>query len=509
MYLDTSKIDRNSLSDHDRKQLYNALDCCLTYEIWEKQRAELANRPLCEATYRFEMAYWPALIEMSLRGWRVDLVARDNALRNLETIHAKLQYNLNRLAEAVWAKPLNANSTQQKEAFFYDTMGLPPSYKTDGGERRRTVDRDALEKLEPYFYARPFVLHIQKLREIGRLASTLRSGVDEDSRLRANFNPGTVTGRLSSSRNVYGTGTNLQNITPELRRIFISDPGHRLISLDLEQAESRAVGAIIFSLFGDRTYLDACESGDLHTYVAKLCWPHLKTREDAEQPFYRHFSYRDMAKRLGHGSNYGGTPWTMSKHTKIPLHIVQEFQERYFLAFPHIRKWHNWVAEQVMTKQVLVTALGRERLFFGRSDDDATIREAIAHEPQSLVAEVTNLGVYKVWRKCPWAQLLAQVHDAIIYQQEESADEAQLIKAAQSEIEISIPFESRCGGKTLDLVIPSAVKTGWNWQEVGNDFIPVHDKKAKPNPDGLMKYKGQDARRRHFPVQSGLVGLIP
>src|SRR6516165_6883191 len=70
----------------------------------------------------------------------------------------------------------------------------------------------------------------------------------------------------------FGTGTNLQNIEDRLRSVFVADKGMKFAYVDLEQAESRLVGAIEWNLFRDGTYLDACESGDLHTSVCRLAW---------------------------------------------------------------------------------------------------------------------------------------------------------------------------------------------------------------------------------------------
>jgi len=115
---------------------------------------------------------------------------------------------------------------------------------------------------------------------------------------------GTMTGRWSSSENVFGDGTNGQNLTDEMRRVFVADKGLKLCQLDLAQAESKLVAYLTLP-FG-RQYLDACNSGDLHTSVSKLVWPELfvganETDKDvAKRPFYRHFTYRDMSKRGGH-----------------------------------------------------------------------------------------------------------------------------------------------------------------------------------------------------------------
>src|SRR5206468_12296259 len=138
------------------------------------------------------------------------------------------------------------------------------------------------------------------LRDLTKKVQMLKTEIDPDGRIRTSYNiGGTTTGRLSSSFSEFGTGTNLQNIEENLRSIFIADEGMKLAYFDAEQGESRAVGGIEWNLFRDGRYLDACESGDLHTSVAKLCWPGLDWNGDlahdkqiAEEPYYRHYSRR-------------------------------------------------------------------------------------------------------------------------------------------------------------------------------------------------------------------------
>ena len=98
--------------------------------------------------------------------------------------------------------------------------------------------------------------------------------------------------------------SNIQNIDKALREIFVPDPGFTMFYADLKSAESFAVGY----LSEDEDYIEACTSGDIHTYVTRLVWPNLNWTNDikqdkelAEQIFYRSFSRRFMSKKLGHG----------------------------------------------------------------------------------------------------------------------------------------------------------------------------------------------------------------
>jgi DNA polymerase I-like protein with 3'-5' exonuclease and polymerase domains len=86
-------------------------------------------------------------MEMMLRGFRIDEMYRQAAIVDLSRDAERLRANLNAFSDAVWDKPLNANSTQQLQAFFYDRMGLPEQFVNQKGVRKLSMNREALEKL--------------------------------------------------------------------------------------------------------------------------------------------------------------------------------------------------------------------------------------------------------------------------------------------------------------------------------------------------------------------------
>lgn len=477
-----------------REWWYNSLDCAVTLEIHQK----LAQKNSGQGVYAFERALQGPALDMMLRGFRIDPVWRAKNTDDMTKRQAFIEDRLNRLAHAVWGKDLNPRSPPQLKEFFYGALNLPPIWTSKKGVRSISTDREALEKLSQYYIAQPIINSVLLARDTSKKLSVLRSGVDPDGRMRCTYNVcGTETGRWASSRNVYGRGSNLQNITEELRRMFVADPGYILLYVDGEQAESRGVGFIHGRLFDDWRYLDACEAGDLHTTVTKLVWPGLGFTDDpksdralADQNFYRHFSYRDMAKRGGHGTNYYGQPHTMARHLKVDKGLIEDFQRDYFKAFPAMRKWHTWVSEQLAIHQSITTFVGRERTFFGRPNDDATLRKAIAFEPQSVVGDLVNEGGYRVWKKFPEAQVLAQIHDAYLFQ----IPETRLDLIAPILASFEVPVRDRKSGRTL--IIPAEAKIGWNW--AGEEMsTPVEKRKFKDgNPDGLRKWKGSDTRVR-------------
>lgn len=481
-------IDFEALSDEELQLssahtywAYNAADCLVTSEI-----SSVLSKQLDKDTgwiYYFERSCLAPAMEMALRGILVDMVAKEDFVRRLSEESAKYDELLEAYGRALGhLDGINANSTKQLKTIFYDQLKLPEQRKYDRAkkEEKISVDREALEKLQLFKIANPLVLAILGKRDCVKKLSVLRSGIDRDSRMRFSFNVGgTETGRWSSSRNAFGGGMNAQNLTEELRHIFISSPGKKLAYIDLEQAESRAVAY----LSGDKGYQDACNSGDLHTTVTRLIWPNkawtgdfAHDRKLADAPFYRQYSYRDMAKRGGHGSNYLGTPRTMAKHLKIEPKIMEDFQYGYFRAFPGIKEWHLKTATRLQSTGSLTTPFGRRRPFLNRLSDNATIREAVAFVPQSLIADYMNAGVCRLWA---WGKvdLLAQIHDAVVFEYPEDQDHLVLEASKILSAEITLTNGDKFS-------IPSEPNVGWNW-----------GKESENNPLGLRKLKKGDDRK--------------
>lgn len=311
--LNSSTLDPKNLSQFEIRQVYNGLDNCVTHESLSAELDLFKNnknpRPQAEYIYAFERALQAPYMDVMLRGFAIDIAAREVACADLVDRIGRYRFYLDRMAEAVWDKGLNSRSNKMLREFFYGAMRFKEIITSKKGVRKVSLDRTALEKLyETYLYARPFVSHILSIRDLSRQLEVLSTDVDADNRFRSSYNiAGTETGRPSSSENAFGTGGNAQNIAPGLRHVFVADSGYKLVVIDFEQSEARDLGFMIGSLFGDWSYLDACESGDLHTSNARLVWPELpwtgdktEDKQIAGRNFYRDFSYRDMAKRGGH-----------------------------------------------------------------------------------------------------------------------------------------------------------------------------------------------------------------
>lgn len=496
---------------------YCALDATGTREIADNLLPRLTPAQL--RTYNFEKAQQGPAVAMMLRGVAVDTQKRAAMINQLKREQVKDLRNLQKLPgiAGVWNKmekdtgscpaelgkkhnwhprggdpkeqtckrcgaprlklaPFNPGSSAQKKHLFYTLHKVKPM-KNKTGEI--STDDDVLDRIGK---KHPELAHItdaiRDLQDKNKQLQTLNGKLTPDNRYPSTFNVGTAwTGRFSSSKNPFGLGGNLQNITERLRVSFIADPGYLLGYADLKQAESNAVA----HLAGDQVYIDAHKSGDVHTFVTRLVWPNMpwtgdlkKDKKIAKQlPEWDNVEghdYRFQAKRIQHGSNFGLTPQGISMIAKIPLNEARSAQMNYFKEFPFIRQWQNKEAADIRAHKPLVNMLGREIVLFGRPNDPHTLKQGYAFKPQSTVADLLNLAMILVFLELEpqGVQLLAQVHDALLFQF--PRDRLDLAIKVAHMMEIPIPIGERV------MVIESELAVGSNWGHASDN-----------NPHGLKE----------------------
>jgi DNA polymerase I-like protein with 3'-5' exonuclease and polymerase domains len=491
--VNTAEADFSSFNADQNHWVYNGLDCCVTHEVFHNLYPLVDDTS--RKTYEFSKSLQAPVAEMCLRGMLVNKNRRQRVIREMRANVERLEGQLEKLIlGGVGVPMINWRSPAQVMNLLYNVMNLPVQKKRNSnGVYAPSADRDALEKLQMYFIAEPIINHLLLLRDLGKSIGFLETSIDPDGRMRSDLKiAGTITGRFASSVTDFGTGTNLQNVTESLRSVFIADPGYKLANLDLEQGDSRNVGALCWNLLCEHpdwseqaagAYLDACESGDLHTVVTKMThddlpWGTAPDREIAERICYRHFDYRFMSKKAGHGSNYLGSPQAIAKETKFPIQSIRQFQERYFQAFPCIPAWHDNIRYRLEHFSQLTNLFGRRRFFFGRPNDRSTWKDAAAYEASSCTSDEINTGILNIWRANK-VQLLMQVHDSILFQFPEELED-EIIPWALETLKVHLLLK-----KDRPFLVPTEAKTGWNW---GNY--------SESNVDGLKKWKGEDNRSR-------------
>lgn len=493
--VDTSTLHPDTFNSETLKLwVYNGLDCCLTYEI--KQKVEELLDPNARRVYSLSRAMQAPVLEMNMRGIKVDIAKRDELVATLERECETILANFNYLCRSIFGHEVNPRSPDQVKKLFYEWLNLPAQKKRDPATKKMKIstDRDSLEKLAVFYTsAKTFVRHILVYRDKQKLAGTLKTSLSPDGRFRTNLSiAGTKTGRLASAMSDFSDGGNLQNIDSRIKEIFIADEGMKFANIDLEQADARNVGAMIWLWFNDSKFLDAAESGDLHTTVCRMCWRDLDWSDDpkhnrsvADQVAYRGKSYRDLAKVLGHGTNFNGQPATMAKHTKVDKPIIEDFQARYFGAFPSVRKRIEEVKMKLLSGGRLTTVFGRSRHFLGRRDDPNVLNEACAYDPQSMTADEINYAMVRVWALNK-VQFMIQVHDSLLLQYPEELEDEILPLVMEA---MKVPITIR--GRTF--TVPCETAVGWNWGYLKYDKATGH---IISNRNGMVKYKGHDDRTR-------------
>lgn len=413
-------------------------------------------------------------------------------------------------ASRVAPKPFEASSSTQCKHLLYDLLRVPVHHGKDGTV---TTDDDALQRISHAGVAwvdlpnkhqgwrrirrqlpglKELCDAILQMRDINKQLGFLNCKLSDRGRFHASFNVAAAwTGRWSSSKDPFQRGGNFQNIGEQHRHIFIPDPGRKIGYADLKTAESLQVAY----LAGDENYIEA-HKGDVHTWVARELWPDLGWTGDLKEdkklasnsyPEWDNVpghDFRFQSKRIQHGSNYGLSPQGIAMIAKIPFEQAREAQRRYFTAFPMIREYQGYVAGRVKGAFPLYNALRRVVRLFGRPWDDHTRKQGLAFSPQGGVGDVLNTGLWRVWKDCdPWlVELLAQVHDAILFQYSIS-NEDKAISALRERMRVETPITDFQGVERI-CTIPVEIAVGLNWGKFNDK-----PEKGRINLKGLVEVK--------------------
>ena len=227
-----------------------------------------------------------------------------------------------------------------------------------------------------------------------------------------------------------------QTITlPNIRRIFIPDPGYFICDTDLAQADAQVVAweaddEVLKEIFRD-------PDADLHSLNAL----ELFGRSDG--------IYRRRAKAGVHAVNYDVKPYTLAITLGITRKEAEAFIDTWFTAHPKIYEWRERIEYDLQTKRIITNRFGNRKIFFGRIE--RALGEALAWIPQSTVALVINRAWLNVENlHDPDIQVLLQVHDNLVYQVKKRTFRLKL-PALEEAFKIIVPYDD-------PLIIPAGLK---------------------------------------------------
>ena len=438
----------------DAATRYAAEDADVTLRIYEHLRPRLAPEHLLTVYETLERPMPKVLVEMELAGIRVD----PDRLRQLSNDFSVRMAEFELEAHRVAGHPFNLGSPKQIGDILFGEMGLASGKTTATGAQ--STDASMLEDLAAQGHELPRILldwrQLSKLK--GTYTDNLVAAIDpKTNRVHTSYSlAAATTGRLASS------DPNLQNIpirTEEgrkIRKAFIAQPGHVLISADYSQIELRLLAHI-----GDIAQLKKAfaDGLDIHAMTASEMFGVPVEGMPAET--------RRRAKAINFGIVYGISAFGLANQLGIGRDEAGAYIKTYFERFPGIRTYMDRMTQQVRSQAFVTTIFGRKvhiPAALGRSQAERGFadRAAINAPIQGAAADIMRRAMIRMpdaLREAGLtAKMLLQVHDELVFEAPEAEAEATIAvarrimeRAAEPALSISVP-----------LVVEARAATNWD-----------------------------------------------
>jgi len=420
--------------------LYKKIDRILLEKIKEENIEKLY--------YEIEAPLVVVFAEIELKGVYIDNKYLDDLIKEYEI-------DINRLTDEIYNlcdEKFNINSTQQLAQVLFEKLKLQTSKKT------KTGFSTGAGTLLAIYNAHPVIEKILDYREKVKLKNTyldvLPNLIDpKDNRVHTTYNQlGTTTGRISSNN------PNLQNIPvrtglgKQIRKAFIPGEAYDLLlSADYSQIELR----ILAHLADDEGLISAFNSGqDIHSRTASEVFG-IKYSEVDE-------NLRRKAKAINFGIIYGMTEFGLKSRLSISEDEAREYIKLYFLRYPKIRSYMDFLIETAYKTGYTTTIFGRKRYIKELATTNANIRNlgerlAVNTPIQGSAADIMKLSTVMLFDSLKKenidSNIILHVHDEIVLELKER--DLDKIKA------IVIDSMENCIKIKAKLKVD--IKTGRNW----------------------------------------------
>jgi DNA polymerase-1 len=415
---------------------------------------DLLRAETLDALYTdLELPLVPVLVDVERAGVRIDESALAAQAKALDQELARLAARIYELA----GEEFNINSPKKLSEILFDRLGMrTESIRRTTKTKAQSTAFEVLDELALRYELPKLILEWRSLQKLkGTYIDALPQLVNPDTgRIHTCFNQAVAaTGRLSSS------DPNLQNIPirtligREIRRAFVADRGHVLISADYSQIELR----VLAHLSADEALIDAFSRGeDIHDRTALKVFGTSSGLSEHE--------LRRRAKIINYALLYGKGAFTLSKDIGVTQQAAQEFIDAYFAGFPRVRAFIDGLLEQARRTGMVTTMFGRRRLVPDINNRNYQLRgeaerRAMNFPIQGSAADILKRAMIDVHAKLLaaglGARMILTVHDELLYEAPKSeADAAATLvrEVMESAVSLKVPL-------TVDIGI------GENWKE--------------------------------------------
>ncbi|MBT5014098.1 MAG: DNA polymerase I, partial [Rhodospirillaceae bacterium] len=349
----------------------------------------------------------------------------------------------------------NVGSPKQLGEVLFDEMGI------EGGKKGKTgaykTGAEVLEELAADGHDLP--ARVLDWRQLAKLKSTytdaLIAQINPDTkRVHTSYSmAATSTGRLASS------DPNLQNIpirTEEgrkIRRAFIAEAGHVLLSADYSQIELRLLAHVA----GIDVLIDAFKAGDdIHAMTASQVFG---VPVEGMDPMIRR-----QAKAINFGIIYGISAFGLARQLGISRPEAAEYIDAYFERYPGIRDYMEETKQQAHDHGYVTTLFGRKCHTPGIGDKNSARknfaeRAAINAPIQGGAADIIKRAMIAMPNALTSAglatRMLLQVHDELVFEVPKKE-----IDAASDVIRTVME-----GAAHLDVPLTVDIGQGDNWDD--------------------------------------------
>jgi DNA polymerase-1 len=386
----------------------------------------------------------PVLCAMERRGIAVDRAMLSRLSGDFAQGAAALEAEIQELA----GQPFNVGSPKQLGDILFGVMGLPGATKTATGAW--ATGASILEDLAEQGYALP--QKILDWRQLTKLRSTYTDALPsyehpETKRVHTSYAlAATTTGRLSSSE------PNLQNIPVrteagrKIRRAFVADAGHKLVSADYSQIELRLLAEIADIAALRAAFRDGL---DIHAMTASEMFGVPVEGMPSE--------VRRRAKAINFGIIYGISAFGLANQLGIGREEAGAYIRRYFERFPGIRDYMEETKRVCREQGYVTTLFGRRCHYPDITSKNPSVRAfneraSINARLQGSAADIIRRAMIRVGPALEEsgiaARMLLQVHDELIFEVPDAEVEATLPlvarimeRAPEPAVSLSVPLK--------------------------------------------------------------------